>query len=130
MQLLADKNLKNAISEALIDKRITRTTEKKRKKMISVMDIINEKLEDYINQIQSEIQKIDKSYDFKPEYRQSTKLTPNHIANVIIDAYYSRRKLKMNSKPISTLSSGEKRRALIDIIYVLYFWFFILHLLT
>ena len=69
-------------------------------------------------QIQNEIQKIDKSYDFKPEYRQTTKLTPNHIANVVIDAYYSRRKLKMNKKPISTLSSGEKRRALIDIIYV------------
>lgn len=118
MQVLADKNLKNAISDALIEKRITRTTDKNRKKKISVMDIINEKLEDYIEQIQNEIQKIDKSYDFKPEYRQTTKLTPNHIANVIIDAYYSRRKLKLNKKPISTLSSGEKRRALIDIIYV------------
>lgn len=118
MQVLADKNLKNAISDALIEKRITRTTDKNRKKKISVMDIINEKLEDYIEQIQNEIQKIDKSYDFKPEYRQTTKLTPNHIASVIIDAYYSRRKLKLNKKPISTLSSGEKRRALIDIIYV------------
>lgn len=118
MQVLADKNLKSAISEALTDKKITRTTDKNRKKKLSVMDIINEKLEDYIEQIQNEIQKIDKSYDFKPEYRQTTKLTPNHIANVVIDAYYSRRKLKMNKKPISTLSSGEKRRALIDIIYV------------
>ena len=118
MQVLADKNLKSAISEALTDKKITRTTDKKRKKKLSVMDIINEKLEDYIEQIQNEIQKIDKSYDFKPEYRQTAKLTPNHIANVVIDAYYSRRKLKMNKKPISTLSSGEKRRALIDIIYV------------
>ncbi len=118
MQVLSDKNLKNAISEALVEKRITRTTEKHRKKKLSVMDIVNEKLEEYINQIQNEIQKIDKSYDFKPEKRQSTKLTPNHIANVIIDAYYSRRKLKLNKKPISTLSSGEKRRALIDIIYV------------
>lgn len=118
MQMLADKNLKNTISEALTNKKITRTTNKNRKKSISVIDIINEKLEDYIDQIQNEIQKIDKSYDFKPEYRQTTKLTPNHIANVIIDAYYSKRKLKKDKKPISTLSSGEKRRALIDIIYV------------
>lgn len=118
MQVLADKNLKSSISTALTDKRITRTTDKNRKKKLSVMDIINEKLEEYIDQIQNEIQKIDKSYDFKPEKRQTTKLTPNHIANVIIDAYYSRRKLKLNKKPISTLSSGEKRRALIDIIYV------------
>ncbi len=118
MQVLADKNLKNAISKALTDKRITRTTERNRKKKLSVIDMINEKLEEYIDQIQNEIQKIDKSYDFKPEKRQTTKLTPNHIANVIIDAYYSRRKLKLNKKPIATLSSGEKRRALIDIIYV------------
>ena len=118
MQVLADKNLKGAISDALTDRLITKTTERNRTKKISVLDIINEKLEDYIEQIQNEIQKIDKSYDFKPEYRQTTKLTPNHIANVVIDAYYSRRKLKMNKKPISTLSSGEKRRALIDIIYV------------
>lgn len=118
MQVLADKNLKNVISKALTDKRITRTTERNRKKKISVIDIINEKLEEYIEQIQEEIQKIDKSYDFKPEKRQSTKLTPNHIANVIIDTYYSRRKLKLNKKPISDLSSGEKRRALIDILYV------------
>ena len=118
MQVLADKNLKGAISDALTDRLITKTTERNRTKKVSVLDIINERLEDYIEQIQNEIQKIDKSYDFKPEYRQTTKLTPNHIANVVIDAYYSRRKLKMNKKPISTLSSGEKRRALIDIIYV------------
>lgn len=37
---------------------------------------------------------------------------------MIIDTYYSRRKLKLNKKPISDLSSGEKRRALIDILYV------------
>ena len=114
MQLLADKNLKNTISTALNDKTIIRNNRKK----LSVIDLINEKLEEYINQIQDEIQKIDTSYDFKPDYRQITKLTPNHIANVIIEAFYSKRKLKKDKKPISTLSSGEKRRALIDIIYV------------
>ena len=118
MQVLADKDLKAAISQALTERRIKRTTNKNRKKTVSVIEIINEKLEDYINQVQSEIQKIDKSYDFNPEYRQSKKLTPNHIADVIIDAYYTKRNLKKNKKPISTLSSGEKRRALIDIIYV------------
>ena len=118
MQVLADKNLKKEISKALTDKKIIRKTDRNRQKKVSIIDIVNERLEDYINQIQSEIQKIDKSYDFKPEFKQTAKLTPNHIANVIIDAYYSRRKLKMNKKPISTLSSGEKRTALIDIIYV------------
>lgn len=118
MQVLADKDLKAAISQALTERRIKRTTNKNRKKTVSVIEIINEKLEDYINQVQSEIQKIDASYDFKPEYKQAKNLTPNHIADVIIDAYYTKRKLKKNKKLISTLSSGEKRRALIDIIYV------------
>lgn len=118
MQTLVDKDIKAAISEALNEKRITRTTDKNRKKQISVLEIINEKLEGYIEQIQLEIQQIDSTYDFKPEYRQSSKLTPNHIANVIIEAFYSRRSLKKDKKPICNLSSGEKRSALIDIIYV------------
>lgn len=119
MQLLADKNLKAAITTALNEKRVKRSNSKgKQTKSLSVIDLINEKLEEYISQIQNEIQKIDASYDFRPDYRQSTKLTPNHIANVIIDAFYSKRKLKKDKKPISTLSSGEKRTALIDIIYV------------
>ena len=118
MQLLADKDLKNAISDALNDKRITRKNGNKRLRQLSIMEIINEKLEEYIMTIESDIQKIDSSYDFKPAYRQSTKLTSNHLANVIINAYYSKRLLKKDKKPISSLSSGEKRRALIDIIYV------------
>ena len=119
MQLLADKNLKNAISNALNDKRITRTNGKNnRTRKISIIEIINEKLEEYIQNIEIDIQKIDPTYDFKPSYRQSSKLTPNHLANVIINAYYAKRTLKKEKKPISTLSSGEKRRTLVDIIYV------------
>ena len=119
MLVLADTNLKSAISNALNDKRITRTKENnKRTKKISIIEIINEKLEEYISNIEVDIQKIDPTYDFKPTYRQSSKLTSNHLANVIINAYYAKRTLKKEKKPISTLSSGEKRRALIDIIYV------------
>lgn len=119
MQVLADRNLKNTISQALNEKRITRTNDKNnRTKRLSIIDIINEQLEAYITQIQTSIQKIDSSYDFNLERGQSKNLTPNHIANVIIETYYSKRKLKKNRKPIATLSSGEKRRALIDIIHV------------
>ena len=118
MQVLADKDLKNTISDSLNEKRITRKNENKRDRKVSIIDIINENLEIYISNIENEIQCIDPSYDFKPAYRQSTKLTANHLANVIISAYYARRPLKKDKKPIGSLSSGEKRRALIDIIYV------------
>lgn len=118
MQILADKDLKNSISESLNQKRITRKNENKRERKLSIIEILNEKLEEYISNIENEIQIIDPSYDFRPAYRQSTKLTSNHLANVIISTYYAKRPLKKDKKPIATLSSGEKRRALIDIIYV------------
>lgn len=108
MQTLVDKDIKAAISEALNEKRITRTTDKNRKKQISVLEIINEKLEGYIEQIQLEIQQIDSTYDFKPEYRQSSKLTPNHIANVIIEAYYSKRSLKKDKNLFVTCRQEKK----------------------
>ena len=118
MQLLADKDLKNTISDSLNEKRILRKNENRRDRKVSIIDIINENLEKYISNIENEIQCIDPSYDFKPTYRQSTKLTANHLANVIISTYYAKRPLKKDKKPIALLSSGEKRLALIDIIYV------------
>lgn len=118
MQTLVDKNIKDSITEALSTKTITRHKDKGKSCKLSVMDIVNEKLENYIKDIQTEIQKIDSSYDFNPGYRQNVKLTPNQIANEIIDTFYAKRPLKKDKKPIQELSSGEKRQALIDIIHV------------
>ncbi|MDL2314873.1 ATP-binding protein [Bacteroidales bacterium OttesenSCG-928-C19] len=116
MQILMDKDIKNTISQSLNEKRITRTN-KSRKKQIAVLDIINENLESYVSLIQEQIQKIDNEYNFKKDRRQSTKLTANHITDVIVETYYAKRKLKKGTKSINVLSSGEKRRALIDIAY-------------
>lgn len=116
MQVLMDKTIKDTITDTFNEKRIRRNIAKRQIRS-SFLDMINENLEEYINAIEKHIQKINKDYNFERDSRQRTKLTSNHITDVIIEAYYSKRKLKKGNKPISTLSSGEKRRALIDIIY-------------
>ena len=118
MQVLMDKNIKQNITSRLNDKKITRTISESRQKKISILDMINESLENYINTVEKDIQKIDKDYSFKTSRKQSKNLTANHITDVIVDAYYAKRNLKKGEKIIATLSSGEKRRALIDIAYV------------
>ncbi|MDR0863317.1 MAG: ATP-binding protein [Candidatus Symbiothrix sp.] len=114
MQILMDKTIKDTIATTFNEKRVTRNGGKKK---FAYLDIINKSLESYVSSVEEQIQKIDPDYNFKKGYRQNTNLTANHITDVIIESYYSKRKLKKGDKPISTLSSGEKRRALIDIIY-------------
>jgi len=118
MQVLMDKNIKDNITSRLNDKKITRTISDWRQKKLSILDMINESLEKYINSVETEIQKIDNDYNFKTSRKQSRNLTANHITDVIVEAYYAKRNLKKGEKVIATLSSGEKRRALIDIAYV------------
>lgn len=118
MQVLMDKNIKDNITSRLNDKKITRTISDSRQKKLSILDMINESLEKYINSVETEIQKIDNEYNFKTSRKQSRNLTANHITDVIVEAYYAKRNLKKGEKVIATLSSGEKRRALIDIAYV------------
>ena len=115
MQTLMDRDIKNAIAAALNDKRIKRTGGRHAKD-ISVLQIINEQLETYVASVEADIQKADNNYSFKPAYRQSTKLTPAHVTDTIIEAYYSKRVFRKDGKIIDNLSSGEKRVILLDII--------------
>lgn len=119
MQTLMNRDIKDNISAKLNEKTITqRKGNLKRTKRLSLLDIINIQLEEFVDEVQNDIQQINKEYNFKPLYKQSVKLTANHVADTIIESYYKKRSLKKGEKPISTLSSGEKRMALIDIMYV------------
>ena len=113
LQTLMNKSIREAINKALNDKRINR-----RKKKISELQIINEELEAYIQDVETDIKKINAGYNYSLGYKQTKQLTANHVTEVIIDSFYKKRRLKKNNTPIETLSSGEKRIALIDIIYV------------
>lgn len=115
MQMLMDKNIKNEISKSLNQKRIKRTSGRK-ELPLSLLEIINEILDDYVDKVEQDIQIEHPGYSYKPAPKQSSKLTANHVSNTIIEAYFSKRIFKKDGKLIANLSSGEKRIILIDII--------------
>lgn len=115
MQMLMDRQIKDALSKSLNEKRISRTKGKTTKKL-SLLDLINEILEEYVNTVEEDIQNEYAGYSYRPKPNQSSKLTVNHVADTIIEAYYSKRIFKKDGKLIEDLSSGEKRLILVDII--------------
>ena len=117
MQELMDKDIKQNISDALSRKRVSRNKTGVRTKKLSILDLINENLEAFIKEVEETIQELDKEYNFSREYKAKNKLTANHISNVIIEAYFSKRRLKKSQKSIVNLSAGERKRALVDIAY-------------
>ena len=114
-QTLMDSSIKNNIVEELTNKRIKREVGRVQKRL-SLLDIINESLEKYVNDVEKDIQAVNQEYSYQPARRQSSKLTSYHVVDTIIAAYYSRRSFKKDGKEIQYLSSGEKRIILIDII--------------
>lgn len=116
MQTLTDSNVKDSISSRLKEKFITRTSSKGKKEKRALLDYVNDSLENYVSNVERDIQKIYPGYSYKPGPRQTSKLTANHITDAIVTAYYSRRSFKKDGKDIQNLSSGEKRIILIDII--------------
>lgn len=117
MQSLIDKKISAEIDKTLTGKRITRKTGANRTKKLSLIDIINESLGNYIDKTEEKIKTIYDGYDFKMQYRARQNLTANDIKDQIIYTYLSKRTLKKDDKPISNLSAGERKQALIDIAY-------------
>lgn len=115
MQMLMDRHIKDDLSKSLNEKRISRKKGNRSIKL-SLLDLINEKLEVYVDTVEADIQNEYEGYSYRPKYNLSSKLTVNHVADTIIEAYYSKRIFKKDGKLIEDLSSGEKRIILIDII--------------
>lgn len=112
-QTLMDTSVKDNIAKELNKGRITRGGGSRKH---SLLELINELLEQYVTDVEKDIQKVYSGYSYRPAPRQSSKLTANHVVDTIIAAYYSRRSFKKDDKEIQNLSSGEKRQILIDII--------------
>lgn len=118
MQILMDQNLKNSIEEMLTEQiqvgglGAVRNTRRK----VRMMSLVNEKLEAYVNEVESTIQRIDATYHFNKETR-SKRVNPKDFTNLIIDIYFKTRRLQKSKKEIAHLSAGERKKALIDIAY-------------
>ena len=112
IQELMNSDILNQIDSILNEKRF-----ESGRKVISVIDYLNNSLNEYIDSINEVIKKIDSSYEFKVEGGNGYKknLTSNDVRRKILEAYFSIRTLKKDRKEIEELSSGEQRIAIIDI---------------
>jgi AAA ATPase domain len=80
---------------------------------------INDKLNKFIEEANTSIQKLGPNYIFSTEINQKRNLSVQDIRDRILDEYFSIRVLKKDGKLIEDLSSGEQRIALFDIAYSL-----------
>lgn len=110
MQALMDKNLVKEIEETL-DQKVKIDNIGREKKII---DYINEQLTSLLEEINLSLNHIDKSYKYTSKTNNKKNLTSNDIKEKIIEAYFSIQELRKDEKPINRLSSGEKRKAMID----------------
>lgn len=101
MQKLMNKNIKNEIQKAVTQDKL---------------DEINDALDKYVDEISEKL----KNYTYEKPKSGKSKITMLDFVNRIIKSYFSIRVLtkKESSKiPVNNLSSGEKRKALIDVAY-------------
>lgn len=118
IQSLSDKDLKTEIKNTL-NRTLRlpgRGTQRQTTRNVSIIDYINEKIESYVDEIESSVQTIDSEYHFNREQR-AKRVNVKDFAEVIIDVYFSKRRLQKEGKEIKDLSAGERKKALIDIIY-------------
>lgn len=103
-QGLMDKNLIIEIEKILKDPR---------NQASSILEEINSKLDAFLKEINQTLEK--DSYIYSTPVIGQKKLSATDIVNSIIESYFSNRILQKDRKLISDLSSGEQRRALIDV---------------
>lgn len=109
MQQLLNKNVL-----AEIEKVLNRKTAGK-----SIVTQINDNLDEFITEVNGIIAKVDEQYGFSSELGIGGKknLTAKDIREKILEAYFPLRELKVNGKNVNQLSSGEQRKAIIDVAY-------------
>ncbi|MEK5099851.1 MULTISPECIES: AAA family ATPase [Bacillus] len=84
---------------------------------ISFLSFINQNLDEFMNEINEKIKSIDKRYDYGVSANFKKRLTRTDLRDKILEAYFLKKSLRHNQREISKLSSGEQRKALVDIAY-------------
>jgi energy-coupling factor transporter ATP-binding protein EcfA2 len=102
IQKLMHKDIQDAIKNAITD---------------SKLDQINQSLKDFVDEISMKI----KDYEYRKPTDGTSKIVMSDLISKIVEAYFSIRVLskRANDKfiPVSELSSGEKRMALVDLAF-------------
>ncbi|MGL4760132.1 MAG: AAA family ATPase [Sarcina sp.] len=111
MQILMDKNILEEIDKAL-DSKVDILGKQK-----TILKFLNEHLNNFMLSVNESIQAINEDYSYNSQAFTKKNLRPTDIREKILEAYFKKRSLKYNNREITELSSGEQRRALIDIAY-------------
>lgn len=114
--------LQNTTMQQLLNKNILAEIEKilnKKTNGVSIVNQINNNLDEFIEEVNKVIAAIDRKYSFSNDISNSYKknLTARDIREKILEAYFPLRTLKANGHTINQLSSGEQRKAIIDVAY-------------
>lgn len=103
MQALLDKDILDFI-ENIIEKN-------------DIVKNINDKLEDFMNEVNVNLEKLRMNYVYDYKSKAKYRLTSKDIKEQILFAYFNLRALKVENKTLDKLSSGEQRQALINTAY-------------
>lgn len=103
MQALLDKDILDFI-ENIIEKN-------------DIVNNINDKLEDFMNEVNVNLEKLGMNYVYDYKSKAKYRLTSKDIKEQILFAYFNLRALKVENKTLDKLSSGEQRQALINTAY-------------
>lgn len=109
MQTLLNKDLLDDIENLL-----NSTVEGARK---SIVRHINDHLDTFIEEVNKALATVNDEYSYAAEFWSKKNLTARDIREKILEAYFPLRTLKRNKRTLPQLSSGEQRKALIDVAY-------------
>ncbi|TWL65752.1 DNA replication and repair protein RecF [Bacillus licheniformis] len=84
---------------------------------INFLSYINQNLDKFMDEINEKIKCIDTRYDYGVSANYKKRLTRTDLRDKILEAYFLKKSLRHNQREISKLSSGEQRKALVDIAY-------------
>lgn len=112
--------LQNVTMQQLLNKNILSEIEKilnKKANGKSIVTQINDNLDEFIEDVNGIISSIDKKYSFTNDIGNKKNLTAKDIREKVLEAYFPLRALKANGHRVEQLSSGEQRKAIIDVAY-------------
>ncbi|WP_291118776.1 AAA family ATPase [Flavobacterium sp. UBA6135] len=113
LQYLIGQDIKTKIDD-VFDKQVTVDGSNKK-----IIQIINDNLKEFVSSVEKTIQKIDKDYSFNTDPNVKQKVTSKDLRGRVIEEYFKNRSLKNKDTKINSMSSGQRKKALIDIIFSL-----------
>lgn len=117
MERILPQDIMSGIIDILDEKRITVHNNRRGKNpRKSTVGLINDGLNDISKRMSQTVKRVDDSYSYK-HISSSRNLTSRDLADAIINSFFSSRSFVKDGIPVENLSSGEKRMALLDIVF-------------